>query len=101
MLIPSAKVVANSSPIAFLAQSVERTTLNRVVVGSIPTEGAVSFCIAFFLLAHSNYLQKRSIMMSIGDIWRHDGASASLCFFLFFCCDSFSHGSLLKMYYVT
>ena len=28
---------------AFLAQSVERTTLNRVVVGSIPTEGAPLF----------------------------------------------------------
>ena len=32
---------------AFLAQSVERTTLNRVVVGSIPTEGAF-FC--FFIV---------------------------------------------------
>ena len=32
--------IADFSPIAFLAQSVERTTLNRVVVGSIPTEGA-------------------------------------------------------------
>eukprot|EP00985_Skeletonema_marinoi_P027389 scaffold22395_cov119-Skeletonema_marinoi.AAC.3 len=31
--------IADSSLIAFLAQSVERTTLNRVVVGSIPTEG--------------------------------------------------------------
>ena len=44
----------NDGMIAFLAQSVERTTLNRVVVGSIPTEGALLFLIldpfAFLLL---------------------------------------------------
>ncbi len=32
-----------SSTRAELAQSVERTTLNRVVVGSIPTFGAIFF----------------------------------------------------------
>jgi hypothetical protein len=36
---------------ARLAQSVERTTLNRVVVGSIPTSGA--FFLNFFANIHS------------------------------------------------
>jgi hypothetical protein len=47
---------------AFLAQSVERTTLNRVVVGSIPTEGVDSF--AFWVLMH--YFG--SVLFSVPDL---------------------------------
>ena len=36
---------------ADVAQSVERTTLNRVVVGSIPTVGVLSFCYNLYLFA--------------------------------------------------
>ena len=41
--------------VAELAQSVERTTLNRVVVGSIPTFGALMFCVIFFVSSVKNY----------------------------------------------
>lgn len=36
---------------ADVAQSVERTTLNRVVVGSIPTVGVLSFCYNLYFFA--------------------------------------------------
>ena len=40
------QIVIRKAATAELAQSVERTTLNRVVVGSIPTFGANTFCCA-------------------------------------------------------
>ena len=41
--------VITIGPYARLAQSVERTTLNRVVVGSIPTSGVYFIELNFFL----------------------------------------------------
>ena len=47
--------VTTLTTVAELAQSVERTTLNRVVVGSIPTFGELMFCAIFFVSSVKNY----------------------------------------------